>query len=616
MLPRRTALKNIRQAAYRFRQRARIAQLCLGLLTVLLLGRLLYLQVYQHQKYQTLSTKNQIRLVPIAPKRGLIYDRHGQLLAENLPTFSLDIIPEKVPNLANTLQAIQTLIPLSPADLQGFHKQRSLHRRFDSIPLKVKLSPQELARFSLNAYRFPGVHVTTRLLRHYPMGASIVSALGYVGRINKDDIKQLDAAQYAVTQYLGKTGVERFYESLLHGQVGYANVEINASGRPVRQLGSQAPISGDTLILTLDAQLQQIADTALAGERGAIVALDPSNGEIIALVSHPSFDPNQFIQGISNAAFAKLQNSPDKPLYNRALRGQFPLASTIKPFLALAGLDQGWITPKTTIDDPGWFQLANTSHLYRDWKPNGHGRVDVRTAIIVSCDTFFYQLAVKMGMSAMHDILTRFGFGRPPGIDVKEALNGLIPSPAWKRIHKGSHWYTGDTIISGIGQGYLLTTPLQLAVATAALANRGGRITPHLLRERTTAAGQHIPYHSPPLDPVMLQHQRYWDTVISAMEGVIKSTTPWGTGYRFGRDAPYRIAGKTGTAQLYHVDHSDHPTKVLKKRLRDHSLFIGFAPIKHPKIAVAIVVENSPIAPRIARIIIDHYLAKTQPFRE
>ncbi len=613
-MQKRIAIKNHLQEIRLITQRSLIALIIMLILITLLVIRLAFLQLAKHDLYTTLSKKNWLDLVPIEPTRGLIYDRNGVLLAENLPVFSLDIIPEKNSNLAQALTDIAKLIPLSNTDIIQFQKELKQHRRFDEIPLKFRLTEAEVARFYENQYRFPGAVIKARLIRHYPLGATFSHVLGYVGRINLDELEDIDPSNYSATNYIGKLGIEKFYEDDLHGTVGYEQSESDASGQSVRVLKQIEPIPGKNLYLTLDSQLQLIAEQALADHSGAIVVIQPATGQILAMVSEPTFDPNLFVNGISNQAFQQLQQAPTKPLYNRTLRGLYPLASTIKPYIALEGLDSNSVTPQFSIFDPGWYQLPNSAHIYHDWKPHGHGKVDLNLAITSSCDTYFFALGHKMGINRIDDILNRFGFGELTGIDTGEEVTGIIASPAWKRRAKGIAWYEGDTINSAIGQGYMQATPLQLAQGIATMANRGKRLTPHLLLSEQDIGKAPAVQPATALEPVNLTNKENWNIVITALQNVM--TSPLGTGYyHYGHDMPYTIAGKTGTAQVYSIKHRDEEGKSeeqekLPETLRDHSLFIAFAPVDHPEIAIAVIAEHSKLAAGIARKILDYYFIK------
>jgi len=607
-------IKNYTQEKQLFQRRLIIAAIVILLLIGLLITRLIYLQIYQHDLYSTMSKKNHLELRPIDPNRGLIYDRNGVLLAENVPVFSLDIIPGHIKDLKQTLADLQKIIAISPNDLEQFYKSLRRHRTFEPIPLKLKLTEEEVAKFQVNQYRFPGVMINARMIRNYPLGPTMSSVLGYVGRIDIQDLYNVDTVNYSASNFIGKSGIENYYENQLHGQIGYQQVEIDASSRPIRTVDRIPPIPGKNFYLTIDSKLQQAAKEALGDEQGAVVAIEPSTGEVLALVSTPDFDPNLFVQGISAKQFSKLQKTSGNPMYNRAVRGIFPLASTIKPFLALEGLDSGIITPHYTIYDPGWFKLPKTKHIYLDWnwRYGGHGYVNVDRAIIVSSDGFFYNLAVILGIDRIDDILNRFGFGSKTGIDMPNEASGLIPSPDWKMRVRGAHWYTGDTVISGIGQGFMLVTPMQLAAAVATIANRGLRFQPHLVAKIQLPDDQ--VFKQPPIaeDPIMLTNKKAWQVVIKAMQGVIRD--PRGTGrIRFGTNPKYSVAAKTGTGQVYssHGRDEDQRSEAnIPKRLRNDSAFIAFAPVKNPKIAIAVLIEHSPRAGSIARKVLDYYLLK------
>ena len=609
-MKKRTPIKNHLQEIKLVTQRSIAAMILMGILIMLLIFRLAFLQLEKHTLYTTLSQKNSLDLIPIEPTRGLIYDRNGVLLAENIPVFSLDVIPYKVANMRKTLPEIARVVPLTETELAQFQKELKQHRRFDEIPLKIRLSEADVAKFSENAYRFPGFFIKARLIRHYPYDASFSHVLGYVGRINPDELEEIDATNYSATNYIGKLGIEKYYEDELHGTVGYQQVESDASGEPVRVLNSIKPIPGKNLYLTLDSRLQIAAEKALTGHRGALVAIDPSTGQVLALVSQPSYDPNVFVGGISNQEFQALQDSPDKPLYNRALRGLYPLASTVKPYLALEGLESGTITADTTLYDPGWFKLKNSEHIFHDH--SSHGMVNISKAIFTSCDTFFFDLAVKMGIHNIDHVLSQFGFGELTGIDLEEELPGLVATPEWKRRVKGLPWYPGDTVNSGIGQGNMQATPLQLANGVAAIANFGQRYTPYLLLG-SIEPGKAYQVQAPvPAPAVQLKNSHAWTVVVDAMQGVISA--PGGTGFRFGH-ALYPVAAKTGTGQVYtyakrgiHGPDANSDQSHLDERLRDHSLFIAFAPVDDPQIALGVIVENSKEAASVARLVMDYYL--------
>lgn len=596
-----------------FNKRLAIISIGIAILTLILFSRLIYLQLFQHQRYITLSNLNQLNVVPIPPNRGLIYDRNGVLIADNIPVYSLEITPDRVSNLAQTLKQLTELLNISHEEIETFNRQLEQHRRFESVPLRLKLNEKEIALFSENQYRFPGVEINAGLIRHYPFGNTMAHVLGYVGRINQQELEQVDQTNYHATNFIGKIGIEKFYEGILHGTVGYQQIETDASGRTVRVMHRTPPTPGNNLYLTIDSHLQQVAEKALENQRAAFVAIDPNNGEILALVSNPSFDPNLFVKGINKQEFQELEKSEQQPLYNRAIRGQYPLGSTIKPFISLEALDKEIVTPDYKVWDPGWMQLPNSSHQYRDWnhKNGGHGWVSLKRAIIISCDTYFYHLALLLGISRIDSVLTEFGFGMPTGLDVGEELSGLVASPAWKRKNKGVAWYPGDTLISSIGQGFMLTTPIQLASAIATLSVHGQRYRPHFLLTQEFPNHNKIQKKLEQPQPVNMNHPESWDFITDAMQQVITSNE--GTAAtRFGK-ASYTVAAKTGTSQVFSIkQHTTVLTKNLPQKLRDHSLFIAFAPTDHPQIAIAAIVENSTLAPSITRQILDYYFLRNK----
>lgn len=613
----RIPIKNHHREVQLTARRSMLGLAVLCLLILYLIGRLFFLQIVKHDVYITLSTKNWLDLVPVEPTRGLIYDRNGILLAENIPVFSLDVIPMQVADMQKTLTALSKIIQLSDNDIIQFKKQIKQHRRFDEIPLKLRLTEDEVARFTENQHEFPGVMIKARLMRHYPYGESFSHVIGYVGRINTEELSEIDATNYSASHYIGKLGIEKYYEDDLHGKVGYEEVENDASGKPIRVLKEIDGKPGKNIYLTIDSGLQFVAEKALQGLKGAIVAIQPQTGQVLAMVSKPGYDPNLFVLGISQQDYQNLQNSEDRPLYDRALRGVYPFASTIKPFYALEALDSGVTTPEYAIYDPGWFQSKNNSHRYHDWRPHGHGRVDIAHALMSSCDTYFFEMSLKLGIRRMDQILTEFGFGAPTGIDIDGELPGVVASPEWKQKVKGTRWYEADTVMGGIGQGYMQATPLQLASAAATLANRGQRFMPYLLLGEQIPGKSYITQQPIPLEPVVLKDPKNWDVVINAMEQVVESplgTTSGRLGH-FGRDRNYMIAAKTGTAQI--IAKRGNPDEVDKQldvpeKLRDHHLFIAFAPADHPKIAVGIITENNSLAIEAAKAIFDYYLGNQQ----
>ena len=594
----RFVFKNPHQEKRIINQRVIIAIGFILLLVFFLLTRLAYLQLFKHSYYTNLSKQNRIETVPIAPVRGLIYDRNNVLLARNTPVFSLDITPSETADITQTVKALSTLLTISEDQRKLFYKTFHQQRRFQSIPLILKLTEEQIAIFSVNRYRFPGVEIKARMLRDYPKGDEFAHVLGYVGRINAAEFAKLDETNYSTSDYIGKTGLEAYYENELHGQVGFKQIEIDASGNIVRTLKVTPPIPGKTLHLTIDEHLQEVAIQAFGQFHGAMMAIDPNNGDVLAMVSVPSFDPNLFVQGITQADYDYFRNDPARPMYNRALNGLYPPGSTIKPFIGVTALGDDIVTPQERILDPGYFKLKNSAHVFHDWNHKGHGWVDMHRAIVVSCDTYFYWLSLKMGIKTIDQALDAFGFGRETGIDLLGEPSGLIPSPAWKEKRWGQSWYPGDTLNTSIGQGFMQVSPLQLAVATATLAMHGEGYQAHLLENEPIVRYQ----------ADFLQMNAY-DDIITAMQDVIRS--PEGRGFRFGRNAPYSVAAKTGTAQVYSIKDNDAASSV--EALRDHGLFIAFAPVENPKIAVVVVAEHTgETAPIVARKVMDAYLLQNE----
>ena len=598
-----------------FSMRAVSAAVIVGMLTLVLVGRLVHLQIVEHQHFTTLSENNRIKIVPIAPTRGLIFDRHGEILAQNLPAYSLEVVPELVEDIDALITELRGIIEITDTDEEAFRAALARKRRFQKVPLRPRLEDREVARFAVNRHRFPGVDIGARLIRNYPLGEVGVHLVGYVGRINRHELDRIDQDDYRGTSHIGKTGVEASHEERLHGKVGYQHVETNAQGRILRVLERHDPVPGKNLFLTMDAKLQRTAEAALGEENGAIVALDPATGAVLALASNPGFDPNLFANGIDVETYRSLQRSPDRPLVNRAVNGQYPPGSTIKPFVGLAGLERGIGHARQELWCPGWFTLPGRKHRYRDWKKYGHGRIGLHDAIVQSCDVYFYELALALGIDRMHEYLSSFGFGERTGIELGGESRGLMPSRTWKRSARGQPWFPGETVITGIGQGFMLTTPLQLASATAAVAMRGTRLRPRLVGRVVEPASGAVEEVEPEtiatIDSLDVHH---WDRIIEAMTGVVHG--PRGTARRISDGLAYRIAGKTGTAQVFTVrQNEEYDAKKLDKKLHDHGLFIAFAPVEQPRIAVAVVVENggsgSGAAAPLARIVIDAYLGDT-----
>lgn len=607
-MPLNQSFKNYRAESQNQRFRLNLLVAMLIILSLILILRLAYLQISEFKRYQTLSLKNQMSIIPIAPPRGVILDRNGVLLAENIPVYVLEIIPEHVKNMKETLAKLRELLPsITDDDIETFNRARAQNRSFVPIPIKLKLNQEEVATFAINQYHFKGVSIKARLMRHYPLGEMTAHALGYVGRINIDELKKVNPTNYRATNFIGKSGIEKYYEDILHGKVGYQMTETDVSGRTLRVINKVNPHSGDKLYLSLDVRLQKAAYNALKDKRGAVVVINSHNGEILAMVSSPSFDPNIFVGGVSTKDYKILSNALQRPLFNRAVRGVYPPASTIKPFVGLAGLDKGFVTPASEIWDHGKFKLPTASHVYRDWKKTGHGAMNFKRAITVSCDTYFYQLGHKMGISNIEDMLVKFGLGQLTHIDLHEEANGIIPSARWKKQNKGVSWYPGDTVITSIGQGFMLATPLQMANATASLGQHGQRFKPHLLTKTVNSDTGEVEEYKPVEEyPVYLKDESNWDVVAEAMHSVLTSNE--GTGYRFGRNPPYPVAGKTGTAQVFSGRQYEKTRyEDIPEALRDNSLFIAFTPVENPDIAIAVVVENDVIASTVARKVLDAY---------
>jgi len=610
-------LKNHQRERYLFSLRLIF---CLGFVAVLLailVARTFYLQVWKHEYFDTMAESNRIFVVPIVPNRGVITDRHGEVLARNYAGYTLELTPEKIPDLNATIAEIGKLVEIKPKDLRRFRKLMSERRSLQTLPVKTRLTDEELARFAAQRYRFPGVEIKARLFREYPLSETTSHLLGYIGRINQQELDDLEkknlAGNYMGSDYIGKTGIEERYEKEMHGVTGFEQIEVDAGGRAVRMLSRTPPQSGKDLRLTLDAELQKVAEEAFGDYRGALVAIDPSNGEILSFVSKPGYDPNLFIDGIDTESWDALNNSPDVPLNNRALRGQYPPGSTIKPFMALTGLHYDVRSPGFSISDPGYYMLPGSSHQYRDWKTGGHGRVDLFKSIVVSCDTYYYGLATELGIDRMHEYLEQFGFGKQTGIDLKGETSGLLPSTEWKRKRYEQIWYPGDTVSAGIGQGYNLVTPLQLAFATAILANDGVAYKPHLVKEIQHAPDEKQAQPEPLYDlHIPAEHLAL---VKGAMQAVVK---PGGTAVGAFWGVPYPVAGKTGTAQVIGMKQGEkYDEDKVSEYNRDHAWFIAFAPADKPRIALAVLAENgghggSTAAP-IARKVLDYYLLGKKP---
>jgi penicillin-binding protein 2 len=588
-------------------------------------ARLVQLQIVDHELFAEKSQGNRIRIEAIPPTRGLIFDRKGRILAENLPAYQLELIPEQVDDIDDTLIRLAAIGLIEEENIPEIRLLSRSGPRFKPVTLRVRLSDIEIANFAIQRPRFPGVDFQPRLVRHYPDGEAIAHALGYVGAVDTTDLKRLDPADYVGTAHTGKTGIEHNFETFLHGDPGYQQIVTNARGRQVppdsRELSLSledrvSPSPGDNLYLSLDLDLQLLATESLRGRRGSVVAINPENGEILALVSAPAFDPNIFASGMSTDDFSSLQSDPGQPLFNRAVRGAYPPGSTIKPMLSLAALETGATNLTRRNFCRGYYTLPGSTHRYRDWKPEGHGEMDLHDAIAQSCDVYFYSISTTIGIDRMHTYLDQFGLGQFTGIDMVGEHRGLVPSREWKRSafrnRADQTWFPGETVIASIGQGYMLATPLQLANATAALAMRGKRFRPHIVAAtEDPISGTRNIIAPEQLTSVDIENEFYWESVISAMHDVMQGER--GTARAAGQNATYEMAGKSGTAQVFSVaQEEEYEEEELEEHLRDHALFISFAPVDNPKIAVAVIVENgssgSRTAAPIARAMMDRYI--------
>jgi len=613
-------MRNPERELFLFRRRLAIAGVLVIFAFAGLFARFVYLQVFEHDHYRTLAESNRIAIVPIVPNRGVITDRNGVVLAQSYSAYTLELTPSRIASLDATIDELAEIVDVQPRDRKRFRKLLDESKNFESLPLRTRLSDEEVARFAVNRYRFPGVEIKARLFRQYPYGEIASHVVGYIGRINDHDVERIakwdDAANYKGSDYMGKVGVELSYERELHGTTGWEEVEVDAAGRAVRTLSRTPPSSGNNLRLSIDIKLQQAAEVAFGERRGALVAIEPSTGDILAFVSRPGFDPNLFVDGIDSANWAALNESPDHPMLNRPLRGAYPPGSTIKPFLALSALTSGKRTPQQTIYDPGFYQLPGSSYRFRDDKPGGHGSVDMYKSIVVSCDTYYYTLAGETDIDDTARFMTQLGFGRETGIDIEGELTGVLPSRDWKRArfagkgYREEHrkWYLGDSISAGIGQGYNAFTPMQQAQAIATIANNGVAFVPHLVKsvinlktgEERAIAPQ--PSHTITARPADIA------VVRNALVGVNKE----GTGASAFAGAKYVSAGKTGTAQVYSLKGEKYSASKVDERLRDHAWFITYAPADQPRIALSVLVENGGFgaqsAAPIARKVLDYYL--------
>lgn len=617
-----TEFKNTERELHFFRLRLSVVGGFVFFCFALLLARFIWLQVYKHSDYAAQAEDNRISIMPLVPNRGLIVDRNGVVLARNFSAYTLEITPSKITgDLDSLVDALGELVDIQSKDRKRFKKLLEESKNFESTPIRTRLSDEEVARFTAQRYRFPGVEIQARLFRQYPLGAVASHVIGYIGRVSQKDAEKIDemedSANYSGTEYIGKEGLEKSYEKELHGTTGNEEVEISAGGRAVRTLSRSSAAPGNNLILSIDIELQKIVEEAFGNRRGALVAIEPATGDVLAYVSKPTYDPNLFVEGIDQQSWDDLNNSPDKPLVNRPLSGTYPPGSTYKPFMALAALELGVRTPSMSFHDPGHFVFGN--HIFRDDIPQGHGVVDMHSSIVKSCDIYYFMLANDLGVDAIHDFMKPLGFGELTGIDLENERAGLLPSTAWKRGYyktpEQRKWYAGETISLGIGQGYNAFTPLQLAKAVATLANNGVVMKPHLVKTIengvTLLRTQVVQKES---NRISLKQENI-DVIKQAMVGV--TSEPSGTAYRVFKDAGYVSAGKTGTAQVVGMKKNEKYNRNGEERLRDNALFTAFAPADHPRIAIAIVVENggfgAAAAAPIVRKALDYYLLGKRP---
>lgn len=586
-----------------------------GVLMVLLgigalLARYAHLQVVQHQDFVARADSNRVKLQPVVPNRGLIYDRNGRVLADNRPAYRVELVPEQVEDVEATLATLTALLALDEDDLQRFQRERRGHRNFEGVPLRYGLSEEELAVVAVNLHKLPGVRVVPYLTRRYAAGAQFGHLLGYVGRLDEDDLQRLDETNYRGSTHTGKSGIELAYESVLHGGTGVEQVETNAQGRVLRTLDREAPEHGRDLILTIDSRLQQAAWDALGERAGAIVAIDPRNGEILALVSKPAFDPNAFVDGLSQAEYDAILNGRGRPLINRALRGAYEPGSTLKPFVGLAGLETGVLQRDSRIFSSGEYRLPGQQRPYRDWRRGGHGWVEIEQALEESVNSYFYDVALNLGIDRFHDYLAQFGFGQPTGVDLPSEARGVLPSRDWKRGRFDEPWYPGETVIAGIGQGFNVVTPMQLAHATATLAADGQRITPHVLRASRNGSGELLAV-APESEQLPVVDPLNWQAVQEGMRRVLFGER--GTARAVIGDMDFQWAGKSGTAQVFGLaEGQEYDEDEVPEHLRHHALFTGFAPFEAPRIALAVVVEHggggSSVAAPVAAAVMKAWL--------
>ncbi|RDX34348.1 penicillin-binding protein 2 [Idiomarina sp. HD9-110m-PIT-SAG04] len=608
----RTHIRDHDTEAAVFGRRVLVAMVIVVAAFVALASNMYHLQVSEHNELQTRSNDNRIKLLPLAPNRGLIYDRNGVLLAENTPIYSLDITPEEIDDLDSTLSQLQKLLSFPDTTIDRFYRNLKNQRRFNNVPLLDDLNEQQLAIFAAQQHKYPGVSIEARLIRNYPHKELLTHAVGYVAKINRNDVEKLresgELPNYAASRTIGKLGIEKYYEKELHGEVGYQSVEVNNRGRAVRTLSIEAPTPGQDIVLELDLELQRKAAELLGEQRGSIILMDATTGGILSMTSTPSYDPNWFVNGISVKQYQSLLNSTQSPLLNRVTQGAYPPASTVKPQIGLLGLEDGTITEKTRIWDPGWFEIKGVDRRYRDWLAWGHGWVDVETAITESCDTFYYDLALKLGVDKISSFMEQFGFGQKTGIDLHEEVSALMPSRGWKRARFGQPWYAGETLSVGIGQSYWTATPMQLAVATAMVANKGEHLVPRLLKGKIQD-GEFEEALITHREPLKLKDSNNWEIITKAMRNV--NMEQKGTAQSAFKDAPYSSAGKTGTAQVRSLgQEEEYNAEDIAERYRDNAMYVGYAPADDPKVIVVVTIENSlggggSVAAPVARKMLD-----------
>lgn len=610
------AIKNHAAERRLFLLRTGVAAIGIAVLVIVLLSRMAYLQVMRHSYYETRSKDNRMRVQVVPPVRGLIYDRNGVVLADNLPAYRLEIVPEQVEDLEMVLARLGRIVEIREADRERFFDRVAKTPRFRGVPIRLNLSQREVARFEVNRGDFPGVEIRAGLTRRYPLGEVAAHLVGYVGGITAQDLMRVEEKRYRGSNHIGKSGVEYSYESRLHGEPGSRVVETNAAGRALRELEMKRPIAGESLYLTIDARLQRAAYEALGEQDGAVVAMNPETGGLLAVVSKPSFNPELFVDGISHKKYKRLLSDPHKPLFNRALQGQYPPGSTVKPVMALAGLETDQIKADKQVWCPGYITLPGSNHRYRDWKRSGHGWVDMPEAIYRSSDVYFYKLALKLGIDNIHRYGALFGLGTRTGVDLPRENSGIMPSRAWKHGARSQPWYPGETLNTIIGQGFMTTTPLQLAQMTSRIAERGAGYRPHVLSASKSPGDATIQRNAPtPLEPIQLKDPAHWEVVINGMRQVVHH--PRGTAFYYvGQNLEYSIAGKSGSAQVTKLAQNQAAPDIedVDRQFRDHALFIAFAPIDDPKIAVAVLVEHggggSSVAGPIARQVIDAFRAQ------